>query len=73
MCNYTAEGSPGDPIAPETGLPGDTSQTGLSGQTEDSEQTPEPIHEGVGSPVETREEESSQYPSTQQLFGADSS
>ena len=54
----------------EAGSPGQTSPTG---QGEDSEQA-EQVRGDVGSPLATEEEEEeSQFPSTQQLFGADSS
>lgn len=63
-------GSPKDPSPVEAGSPG---QTSLTGQGEDSEQA-EQVHGDVGSPLATgEEEEESQFPSTQQLFGADSS
>ena len=46
------------------------------GQVEDSEQA-EQVHGDIGSPlatgIEEEGDESSQFPSTQQLFGADSS
>ena len=51
----------------ETGSPGETGQAGHVTDREQADQS----HEEVGSPLAAEEE--SQYPSTQQLFGADSS
>ena len=79
MCLIVAigDGSPQQPATPlEAGSPGQTSLTGQMGQVEDGEQA-EQVHGDIGSPlatgVEEEADESSQFPSTQQLFGADSS
>ena len=77
MIAAIGDASPQQPTTPlEAGSPGQTSLTGQTGQVEDSEQV-EQVHREVGSPlatgIEEEGDESSQFPSTQQLFGADSS
>ena len=65
------DGSPRQHSATPLGTPEQQPATPLAAaQGEDGA---EQVHGVVGSPLATEEEEESQFPSTQQLFGADSS